>query len=103
MQEGDLAHFEANLIPIGDETMKVEWFKNGKPLEAGHRIRTVYAFGVVVLEIFDTLMEDNGTYTCRATNAWGMDEISTELECVVAGERVVKPKFTVPLKVFRIH
>ncbi|ODN04243.1 Titin [Orchesella cincta] len=98
LQEGDLAHFEATLIPVGDETMKVEWFKDGKPIEAGHRIRTVYAFGMVVLEIFDCKLEDNGIYTARATNAYGKDEISTELECVIASERVVKPKFTVPLK-----
>lgn len=99
LQEGDLAHFEANLIPVGDETMKVEWFKDGKPLDAGHRIRTVYAFGMVVLEIFDCKIEDNGVYTCKATNNWGEDQISTELECVVGSERVVKPKFTVPLRV----
>lgn len=31
--EGQNAHFECRLIPIGDSTMKVEWFRNEKPLE----------------------------------------------------------------------
>lgn len=31
--EGQTAHFECRLIPIGDSTLKVEWFRNEKPLE----------------------------------------------------------------------
>lgn len=34
--------------------MRVEWFFNGEPLKASHRVRTVYAFGMVVLEIIGT-------------------------------------------------
>lgn len=34
MSEGEIAHFEASLSPIGDETMVVEWFFNGKTLDA---------------------------------------------------------------------
>lgn len=34
LSEGDLAHFEASLTPVGDQTMVVEWFYNGKILEA---------------------------------------------------------------------
>jgi titin len=97
--EGDLAHFEATLIPLGDDTMKVEWFVNGKPLDASHRFRTVYAFGMVVLEISDVKLEDSAVYTCRATNAYGFDEISCDLECVLAKDRVIRPKFTTHLKV----
>lgn len=33
--EGGRAHFEARLIPIGDPTLIVEWFANGKPIETG--------------------------------------------------------------------
>lgn len=33
--EGERAHFEARLIPIGDPTLVVEWFVNGRPIEAG--------------------------------------------------------------------
>lgn len=31
--EGQNAHFECRLIPIGDSSMKVEWYRNEKPLE----------------------------------------------------------------------
>ncbi|XP_035789232.1 titin-like isoform X6 [Anopheles albimanus] len=91
--EGEIAHFDATLIPTGDQTMNIEWFYNGKQLDASHRVRTVYAFGMVVLEILGTKIEDTGSYTCRATNKWGTAEISVQLECVEkpAGQ---KPRFT---------
>lgn len=63
--EGDIAHFEATLTPVGDQTMVVEWFYNGQSLKLGHRQRTVHAFGMVVLEIIGTKVEDSGVYTCR--------------------------------------
>lgn len=64
----------------------------------GHRTRTVHAFGMVVLEILGTKIEDSGTYTCRATNKWGKAEISVELECVekLKGQ---KPQFTSHIQV----
>ena len=33
--EGQPLHFEARLIPVGDANLKVEWFKNGVPLQQG--------------------------------------------------------------------
>lgn len=54
IEEGEVAHFEGMLIPLGDQTMRVEWFFNGEPLKASHRVRTVYAFGVVILEVIGT-------------------------------------------------
>lgn len=97
LTENDIAHFEATLAPVGDQTMVVEWFFQGKPIKAGHRIRTVHAFGMVVLEILGVKMEDSGEYTCRATNKWGRAEITVKLECVDR-ERGQKPKFTTQLK-----
>lgn len=32
--EGGKVHFEARIEPVGDPTMRVEWFLNGKPLSA---------------------------------------------------------------------
>lgn len=63
----------------------------------GHRIRTVHAFGMVVLEILGVVMEDSGEYTCRATNKWGRAEITVNLECVDR-DRGQKPKFTTQLQ-----
>lgn len=34
--EGESAHFECRLKPVGDPFMKVEWFLNGKPLTTGN-------------------------------------------------------------------
>lgn len=71
--EGDNAHFECKLLPVGDPTMKVEWFVNGKPLITGSRVHTVDDFGFVVLEIDWLFPRDTGEYMCRATNKWGSD------------------------------
>lgn len=32
LQEGRNAHFEAQLTPVSDPTMKVEWYKDGRPI-----------------------------------------------------------------------
>lgn len=97
IREGEIAHFEASLIPTGDQTMVVEWFHNEKSLDASHRFRTVYAFGMVVLEVLGTKVEDSGKYTCRATNNWGEAEISCLLECTdkLSGQ---KPQFTTQIQ-----
>lgn len=67
----------------------------------GHRFRTVYAFGMVVLEVLGTKIEDTGTYSCRATNKWGRAEISVTLECVDKSKGQ-KPQFTSQIKVGKI-
>lgn len=34
LSEGEIAHYEASLTPVGDQKMVVEWFYNGKVIEA---------------------------------------------------------------------
>lgn len=34
LQEGRNAHFEAQLVPVSDPTMRVEWSKDGRPITA---------------------------------------------------------------------
>ena len=49
--EGQSTHLEARLTPVEDPNLKVEWFKDGKPLPTGHRFRTFHDFGIVILDI----------------------------------------------------
>lgn len=38
IREGGFAHFEARLEPIGDAELRVEWLKDGRPVEASEYI-----------------------------------------------------------------
>ena len=51
IREGAFAHFEARLEPMGDHTMKVEWYKDGRLVDASSRISTFFNFGYVALTI----------------------------------------------------
>ena len=72
-------HFEARLIPVGDPDLRVEWFKNGVPLQNANRISTMHDFGYVALDMKYVNPEDAGTYTCRATNRLGQAVSSATL------------------------
>ncbi|CAG5081160.1 Similar to sls: Titin (Drosophila melanogaster) [Cotesia congregata] len=76
LQEGRNAHFEAQLTPVSDPTMKVEWYKDGRPITASSRITTIFNFGYVSLNIMHLRAEDAGSYTVRAVNRMG-EAIST--------------------------
>jgi hypothetical protein len=47
--EGAPAHFEAKLVPIGDPTLKVEWLKDGRPIDASNRMSTLHDFDVAAM------------------------------------------------------
>ena len=81
IREGQRAHFEAKLEPITDPHLQVEWFKDGQPVIIGHRFRPLHDFGYVALDIMDTISDDSGVYTCRATNLAGSCEIQARLIC----------------------
>jgi hypothetical protein len=65
LPENNLAHFECQLTPVNDSSMRVEWFHNGKPLSAGSRIKTINDFGFVILEVAGVYQRDSGLYTCK--------------------------------------
>jgi titin len=69
--EGANAHLECRLIPVGDPTIKVEWFRNERPLEDSSRIQKTHDFGYVALDLSYIRPEDEGIYMCRATNSLG--------------------------------
>lgn len=82
VREGGFAHFEARLEPTGDSTLRVEWLKDGKPVEASSRITTFFNFGYVALTIKQVTIHDVGNYTCRAYNAMGQATTSAQLSVV---------------------
>ncbi len=82
LREGQRAHFEAKLEPMTDPHLQVEWLKDGAPIIVGHRFRPIHDFGYVALDIIDTITEDSGLYTCRATNLAGSCEIQAKLTCL---------------------
>lgn len=74
--EGQNAHFETRLEPVGDPTMVIEWFWNGQPLTVGHRFRTYFDFGYIALDILHVTSNDSGTLTLKATNCKGIASLS---------------------------
>lgn len=84
--EGQTAHFECRLIPVGDPTLKIEWFRNEKPLEDSSRITTTHDFGYVSMDITHVRDEDEGVYMCRASNPLG--------EAVTTASMKIKSKFS---------
>lgn len=82
IREGGFAHFEARLEPVGDSTLKVEWFKDGRPLEASSRSTSFFNFGYVALTIKDVTIHDVGHYSCRAYNAVGQATTTAQLSVV---------------------
>ena len=85
LKDGDSAHFECTLIPVGDPNMKVEWFHNGVPLRNATRIKTVSDFGFVVLDISYLQNHDAGEWVCKATNKYGSDTTKANLNCFGMG------------------
>ena len=79
--EGQPAHFDCRVEPIGDGSMQINWFHEGQPIQIGSRIHTISDFGFVVLDIDWTFKRDSGTYTCQAINRYGTTETTAHLVC----------------------
>lgn len=84
--EGKNVHLEARLEPMGDPTMKVEWYFNGRPVTVGSRFRTYFDFGYVALDIIGAYSTDSGEYTCRAVNALGSAHTSSCIQVIATGD-----------------
>ncbi|KAI6230227.1 Hemicentin-1 [Aphelenchoides fujianensis] len=82
LREGVLLNLSATLEPIDDNQMVVEWLHNGEPVRDSNRHKKIFDFGRVVLELMPVEPQDNGTWTCRASNASGQAETSVEIEVV---------------------
>lgn len=89
IREGGFAHFEARLEPIGDSTLKVEWLKDGKPVEASSRTTTFFNFGYVALTIKYVTIHDIGRYSCRASNKIGQAVTEANLSVITKKDIIV--------------
>lgn len=76
LTEGQRVYLEAQVEPRADPNLKVEWFKNGIPLQTGTRLRSTFDFGLVTLSINGLRPDDSAIYTCKATNLLG-EAVST--------------------------
>uniref|UniRef100_T1GPM0 Ig-like domain-containing protein n=1 Tax=Megaselia scalaris TaxID=36166 RepID=T1GPM0_MEGSC len=54
--------------------MVVEWFFNGRPMEASSRATSVFKFGFLALDLISIMAHDSGEYLCRVSNMSGVAE-----------------------------
>lgn len=78
--EGQHAHFEARVVPVGDPNLRFEWYVNGVELKMGSRFRTSHDFGYVSLDISAVTTDDSGIYMCKAYNLAGEAVSSTGMK-----------------------
>uniref|UniRef100_A0AC34GPF1 Twitchin n=1 Tax=Panagrolaimus sp. ES5 TaxID=591445 RepID=A0AC34GPF1_9BILA len=74
----------------GNPIPKIEWFKDGSPVNQD-RVQLNYKSGVCSLEIFNTRIDDAGTYTCKATNEYGEDTTECSLTVQKRGGEPLPP------------
>lgn len=75
---------EAQIEPIHDPDLKVEFLHNGKPLQQGTRIHSLCDFGYVALDISHLIEADAGDYECRVYNKHG--EAKSRVTLTVSGK-----------------
>lgn len=80
--EGGPIHFDCRVEPVGDPTMRIDWFQNGRPLATGSRVHQLNDFGFIALDIDYIYLRDSGEYVCRATNKWGQAITKAKITCI---------------------
>ncbi|XP_071038443.1 twitchin-like [Parasteatoda tepidariorum] len=79
-------------VLIGDPDPQVEWFKNKEPLHSSDIIDLKYKNKVATLTIGEVFPEDEGTYTCKATNSLGTTSTVAKLTVLLPKENKKKKK-----------
>lgn len=79
--EGGPVHFDCRVEPVGDPTMRIEWYHNGRPLATGSRVHMLNDFGFIALDMDYAYARDSGEYVCRATNRWGSATTVAKVTC----------------------
>lgn len=81
VDEGEPVRFECRVEPKEDSNLRIEWYRNGKLIPAGHRYRSVYDMGFVSMDILYVYPEDSGEYVCKAINDLGEDTTRAAVSC----------------------
>lgn len=81
IEENETVRFECQVEPKDDPNLRIEWYRNGKLIPAGHRYRTVYDMGFVSMDILYVYPEDSGEYVCKAINDLGEDTTRASVSC----------------------
>lgn len=81
VEENETVRFECQVEPKDDANLRIEWYRNGKPIPAGHRYRTVHDMGFVSMDILYVYPEDAGEYICKAINDVGEDTTHASVSC----------------------
>ena len=68
----------------GDPEPQITWAKSGKAISSSEIMDLKYKGGVATLTINEVFPEDEGVYTCTATNSIG----STETKCKLTIKRM---------------
>lgn len=102
IREGGFAHFEARLEPVGDSTLRVEWLKDGRPVEASSRITSFFNFGYVALTVKQVTVHDVGNYVCRAYNAMGEAHTQARMTVITKQDVIVESQNQLGLEKIQI-
>lgn len=81
---------------VGLPRPDAKWYKDGKILRTGERIRITNAGDKYQLELSKATLEDAGLYECIFTNKLGEDIVQGQLE-VGTVDDLRKPRFVEPL------
>lgn len=96
--EGTNIHLECRLQPIGDPSMRVEWFVNGKPIKTGHRFRPAHEFDYVALDLLGVYASDSGVYTCQARNQLGEAVTSCSVRIIAKKDLILDSQYPAGLE-----
>ncbi|KAG7203298.1 hypothetical protein KM043_010391 [Ampulex compressa] len=75
----------------------VKWFKDGKPLRSGDRIRITAAGDVYATELSQATLDDEGVYSCKLSNKLG-EEMAEAYLTVGTVDELRRPRFSEPLQ-----
>jgi len=87
---GQSVKLETFVVPVGDPSMSVEWYCNGKPLLFKSNFSPIYEFGYVALSMKRVYPDDFGEFRCRIANQYGVAEMTGWVGEMPASEETVK-------------